>query len=161
MDEHGRCFFEIVPMQMCHIKELVLLERGCFSEPWCEDGFLEELSNPLAVFKVAIDKNSNKVIGYIGMHHILDEGYITNIAVMEDFRRKGVAKELMKSLFEYGKEKDMSFISLEVRVSNKNAVDFYDHFGFKTVGIRKNFYNSPVEDAYIMTAYKKSLLSFS
>lgn len=161
MDEHGRCFYEIVPMDMCHIKELVLLERGCFSQPWSEDGFIEELSNPLAVFKVAIEIQSKKVIGYIGMHHILDEGYITNIAVMENFRRKGVAKGLMRSLFEYGKENDMSFITLEVRVSNQNAAEFYEHFGFKTVGTRKNFYNSPTEDAYIMTAYKKSLFSFS
>lgn len=161
MDEHGRCFFEVAVMDMLHIKELALLEKSCFSEPWSEDGFIEELSNPLAVFKVAIDTSSNKVIGYVGMHHILDEGYITNIAVMEEYRRKGVAKKLMKSLFKYAKEKDMSFISLEVRVSNQNAVDFYENFGFKTVGTRKNFYNSPTEDAYIMTAYKKSLFFFS
>lgn len=155
MDEHGRCFFEIVPMDMSHIKELALVEKSIFSEPWSEDGFIEELSNPLAVFKIAVEKETKKIIGYVGMHHILDEGYITNIGVLEQYRRKGVAKKLMENLFGYGKEQDMSFISLEVRVSNQKAIDFYEQFGFKQVGKRKNFYKSPTEDAYIMTAYKK------
>ncbi|MEG1447939.1 MAG: ribosomal protein S18-alanine N-acetyltransferase [Oscillospiraceae bacterium] len=154
MDEHGRCFFEIVPMDISHINQLVLLEAECFSEPWSEDGFTEELSNPLAVFKVAVEAETGKVIGYIGMHHIIDEGYITNIAVSKEYQRKGVAKKLMKSLFQYGREKDMSFISLEVRTSNLTAINFYEKSGFKTVGTRKNFYKAPTEDAHIMTVYR-------
>ena len=157
MDEHGQGIFEIIPMDFSHIDRLVLLENHCFSTPWSEDGFVEELTNPLAVFFVAIHKKTNKLVGYIGMHHILDEGYITNIAVFEQYRNQGVAHLLMSHMFIYAHQKEMSFITLEVRQSNKIAIHFYDKFGFVNLGARKNFYSNPTEHAWIMTIYKKEI----
>ena len=157
MDEHGQPIFEIVPMDFSHIDHLVLLENHCFSTPWSEDGFAEELTNPLAVFFVAQQKHTGEVLGYIGMHHILDEGYITNIAVFEHHRNEGIAHALMSHLFTYALEKEMSFITLEVRQSNEIAVSFYNKLHFQNLGARKNFYSNPTEHAWIMTVYKKEI----
>ena len=92
-----------------------------------------------------------KLIGYIGIKAVIDEGYITNIAVFPEFRRRGVAKALLNKVFEFAKEKGLSFVSLEVRPSNTEAISLYEKTGFKEEGRRKNFYRLPLEDALIMT----------
>lgn len=148
MEEQGQSI-TVVPMQPCHIEELERLEKECFSTPWSFDALVSELSNPLAVFRVA--EIGGRVAGYVGMQHIVDEGYICNIAVFPQFRRLGVATRLMETLDEYAKENDMVSISLEVRESNVSAQQFYDKFDFEVVGHRKNFYSNPTEDALIMT----------
>ena len=112
MEEQGQSI-TVVPMQPCHIEELERLEKECFSTPWSFDALVSELSNPLAVFRVA--EIGGRVAGYVGMQHIVDEGYICNIAVFPQFRRLGVATRLMETLDEYAKENDMASISLEVR----------------------------------------------
>lgn len=114
MEEQGQSI-TVVPMQPCHIEELERLEKECFSTPWSFDALVSELSNPLAVFRVA--EIGGRVAGYVGMQHIVDEGYICNIAVFPQFRRLGVATRLMETLDEYAKENDMASISLEVRES--------------------------------------------
>lgn len=139
----------IVPFAPEHLEQVHALERACFSTPWSYDGLLEELSNPMAVFRVALV--GGEVAGYVGMHHILDEGYITNIAVGERFRRQGVGKQLIDTLLTYGKDNDLAFISLEVRVSNADAIALYRAAEFDSVGIRPDFYTGPTEDALIMT----------
>ncbi|MFA9381639.1 MAG: ribosomal protein S18-alanine N-acetyltransferase, partial [Acetanaerobacterium sp.] len=122
-DSFDRQPAQIVPFLPEHLQRLADLERECFSSPWSYDGLLEELSNPMAVFRVAhVD---SEVAGYAGMQHILDEGYITNVAVSKPFRRRGIAAQLLHTLLAYGKENDMAFISLEVRVSNSAAIALY------------------------------------
>ena len=81
----------------------------------------------------------------------MDEGFICNIAVFPQYRRRGVATCLMESLIEYAKENDMTSISLEVRESNYSAQALYENFQFEVVGERRNFYANPTEDALIMT----------
>ena len=125
------------------------MEQECFASPWSYDGLLVELSNPMAVFRVALA--GGKVAGYVGMHHILDEGYITNIAVSEQFRHQGIGTQLLDALLTYGKQNDMSFITLEVRVSNSAAIALYRASDFEDAGIRPGFYTGPAEDALIMT----------
>ena len=142
---------DIVPMQASHIEALAELERMCFDPPWSFDALADELSNPLAVFRVA--EMEGGVAGYVGMHHIVDEGYITNIAVFPKFRRRGVAADLMGELFTYARENEMQLITLEVRQSNRVAIDFYARYGFKEEGRRRRFYHNPTEDALIMTRY--------
>lgn len=148
MDERGQSM-TVVPMEPKHIEDLERLELECFSTPWSFDSLVSELSNPLAVFRVA--KVNGQVAGYVGMHHIVDEGFICNIAVFPQYRRRGVATCLMESLIEYAKENDMTSISLEVRESNYSAQALYENFQFEVVGERRNFYANPTEDALIMT----------
>ena len=85
------------------------------------------------------------------MHFIIDEGYITNIAVSENYRRNGIATTLLKKVYKFAKEQELSFLSLEVRKSNDVAIRFYEREGFDIEGERIDFYSNPVEDGYIMT----------
>lgn len=85
------------------------------------------------------------------MHHIVDEGFICNVAVFSQYRRQGVATALMQELDDYAKENEMASVSLEVRQSNLSAQQLYEKSGFEVVGKRRNFYVNPTEDALIMT----------
>ena len=125
------------------------LERECFSSPWSEKALEEELSNENAVFFTA--KKDGRVVGYMGMHCVLDECYIANVAVSNNERRQGIGRKLLCYGEERARERDCSFISLEVRVSNENAIGLYMSEGYEKMGERKNFYSSPTENALIMT----------
>ena len=138
----------IVPIAPKHIKDIAKLEELCFSEPWSEEGILEAYRLGTRFFVAETD---NLIAGYIGIKAVIDEGYITNIAVFPKFRRRGVAKALLNKVFEFAEEKELSFVSLEVRPSNTEAVSLYEKTGFKEEGRRKNFYRLPLEDALIMT----------
>lgn len=151
MDDHLRSS-RIVRMQPQHIERLAEIERLCFSKPWSYDGLAEELSNPLAVFFVEEDENG-VAVGYAGMHHIVDEGYITNIAVHPDFRRRGIATKLLQALDKYADESGLTLLTLEVRRSNTTAINLYKREGFDEEGVRRGFYECPAEDALIMTKY--------
>ena len=138
----------IVPIELRHIKDIAKLEDLCFAEPWSEEGILEAYRLGTKFFVAETD---NKLIGYIGIKAVIDEGYITNIAVFPQYRRKGVASALLNKVFAFAKEKRLSFASLEVRPSNTAAVSLYEKTGFKKEGRRKDFYRLPREDALIMT----------
>lgn len=138
----------IVPLEHRHIKDIAGLEELCFSEPWSEEGILEAYRLGTKFF---VAETENRLLGYIGIKAVVDEGYITNIAVFPRYRRKGIAKALLDKVFEYAEEKRLSFVSLEVRPSNNAAVSLYEKTGFKEEGRRKDFYRLPREDALIMT----------
>lgn len=141
---------KITPMGEEHIAGIAQLEKECFSQPWSENGLREELSNDSAVFFAAEDDG---IIGYMGANFIMDEGYITNIAVTEKRRREGIGTLLLEKMIEEAEKRNLSFLSLEVRVSNQKAISLYEKKGFEKLGVRKNFYEKPVEDAAIMTKY--------
>ena len=90
------------------------------------------------------------VLGYAGLHVAVDEGYIDNIAVREEYRRQGVGEALLDVFLRFGREK-LAFLTLEVRPSNTPAIQFYMKHGFAQVGRRKNYYTAPTEDAILMT----------
>lgn len=136
-------------MKKEHIPGLVKIENACFSHPWTYDGFAAELDCSTANFFVAL--SDGVPVGYIGFHAVLDEGYVDNIAVLPEFRRRGIAKLLIETAFEHCNALGLSFLSLEVRKSNSAAIALYEAYRFKTEGERKNFYSAPREDALIMT----------
>ncbi len=148
---------QVVPMERRHTPALAALERKCFSEPWSQASLEEELTNPAAVFLVALGEGG-EVLGYAGMHDIVGEGYVSNIAVFPEFRRMGAGKALVEALLRYGMEHRLDLITLEVRCSNQPAIRLYEQYGFCVEGIRKRFYRSPDEDGYIMT-HRFSLFS--
>lgn len=146
--------FEIVIKNMAeqHLEQISQLEKICFSVPWSKSLLKTELGNEKSKFLVAVDKNED-VLGYVGLNFVLDEGYITNIAVFPEFRRFGIAKKLLGSLIDFAYIQNLKFISLEVRKSNFAAIKFYENMQFLSVGVRKNFYSFPKEDAIIMTKF--------
>ena len=142
-------YYEIVPMDRSHLEQVAALERECFSHPWTEAMLEEELYNPQASFLVAEDGEGG-VLGYAGLHVVLDEGYIDNIAVEEPARKHGVASALLDVFCQFGAV-NLAFLTLEVRASNAPAIALYKKYGFQEVGLRPNFYSAPREDAIIMT----------
>lgn len=142
-------YYEIVPMDRSHIDQIAGLERACFSAPWSETMLADALFDAQASFIVAEDGEGN-VLGYAGLHAVLDEGYIDNIAVEPDARRHGVASALLDVFCRFG-EANLSFLTLEVRASNAPAIALYEKHGFRHAGLRRGYYQRPREDAIIMT----------
>ena len=125
------------------------IEAERFSKPWSKASVLSEIENPSSV--VICAENDGEIVGYGGLQTVLDEGYITNIAVRKRNERKGIASVIVEAIIESAKERKLSFVSLEVRESNFAAQGLYLKYGFETVGKRTNFYEKPAEDALIMT----------
>lgn len=143
--------FTITQMQAKHIPHIALLEKECFSQPWSENALLQELKNTNSHFLVA--ESDGDVAGYIGVQEICSEAYITNVAVFNKFRKNGIGKALVEAAREGALQRNCEFITLEVRQSNKNAISLYEASGFEKVGVRKNFYSHPTEDAVLYTKY--------
>ncbi len=142
-------YYEIVPMDRSHIPQVAALEKECFSSPWSEAMLEDALFDPQASFIVAEDEEGN-ILGYAGLHVILDEGYIDNVAVERDARRHGVASALLDVFCRFGAAK-LAFLTLEVRASNAPAIALYEKYGFQRAGLRPKYYDKPREDAVIMT----------
>ena len=142
----------VIPMTAAHIGAVAGLEQVCFAAPWSAESLAEELVNPLAVFRVAVDA-AGQVLGYMGMHHIGDEGFVTNVAVAPAARRPGVGAALLAHLADDGAELSLYRITLEVRVSNTAAIALYEGAGYVRDGVRPGFYRQPTEDAAIYSRY--------
>lgn len=142
--------YSIVPMTSEHLDQVAELERICFSDPWSRQMLSEHLENECAATLVAAGRDGT-VLGYAGVLVILDEGYITNIAVRPEYRRQGVASELLEVFRRFAEGNRLSFLTLEVRASNDAAQALYRKHGFAEVGRRRNYYDHPKEDAVLMT----------
>ena len=132
-----------------HIEQLEALEQACFSLPWTREQLESQLPDERHCFLVALE--GERVLGYIGMMHVLDEGYISNVAVAPEARRRGIGSQLIRALLERAETMQLSFVTLEVRVGNQAAIELYEKHGFRPVGRRKNYYDFPKEDAILMT----------
>lgn len=140
-------------MTVSDISAVSEIEKKSFSLPWSEKSFEESIGLSHTIFLVAEQKQ--QILGYCGMYQVFDEGDITNIAVLPEYRGMGIAGRLLEALFGYSAERGIADITLEVRESNAPAIHLYEKYGFERVGIRKNFYEKPVEHAVIM--WKKGL----
>ena len=142
-------FFDVCPLTEDHLPGVALVEKACFAHPWSEAGLRESLESGHALFLTALEEG--EVIGYLGMEYVLDEGSITNVAVLPGKRRLGIASALVGELLLEARKHSLSFVTLEVRESNEPAIKLYRRFGFEPVGRRRDFYRDPREDAVLMT----------
>lgn len=134
-----------------NLEDIFKIEESVFAHPWSLGSLKNLLEDENSVAFVAVD---NEVIcGYCGVNTILDEGYITNVAVLENYRNQGIGRMLVNALLDFAKEKSLAFLTLEVRKSNTPAINLYSKNGFEKVGERKNYYTSPTENALLMTKY--------
>ena len=138
----------INPMKEDHVAQIAGLEKLCFGDPWSEDSIASELDNPLSLWLVA--EQDGAVCGYVGSQTVLDETDMMNIAVRPDCRRHGIAAALIDELIVRLKERGSHILRLEVRVSNAPAIALYDSLGFTQLGLRKNYYRNPKENALIL-----------
>ncbi|MEG1285394.1 MAG: ribosomal protein S18-alanine N-acetyltransferase [Romboutsia sp.] len=124
------------------------VEKNCFEHHWSKDALRKELTNDVAKYLVA--KIDDKVVGYVGIWFIVDEGHITNVAVHSDYRGQKIGDKLVEGLVKMSKENKIVSMTLEVRTSNIVAQNLYKKYGFKIGGIRKEYYSDNKEDAIIM-----------
>ena len=124
------------------------VEKSCFRDYWSKESFQKELKNNLAKYLVA--KIDDKVVGFMGIWLVMDEGHITNVGVSPEFRGQKIGDKLVSSMVDLCRENKIVSMTLEVRVSNIVAQNLYKKYGFKLSGIRKEYYSDNKEDAMIM-----------
>lgn len=146
--------FEIKDAEARHVEGVERLEKLCFSVPWTKEQICSQLSDDKHIFIVA-QSFDGAVLGYVGLMYVLDEGYISNVAVDLDLRRNGIGDALITEMTDRAKRLDLSFLTLEVRESNAAARRLYEKHGFSDVGLRKNYYAFPKENAILMTLFLK------
>ncbi|HBV87750.1 ribosomal protein S18-alanine N-acetyltransferase [Desulfosporosinus sp.] len=139
------------PMCMDDLEAILKIEIASFSTPWSLQAFQAELKDNEYARYVCLEVEG-KVIGYMGLWFILDEGHITNVAIAPNYRGQHWGEFLMRSVMSKMKDEGMERMTLEVRASNRPAQSLYNRLGFFTAGIRKGYYADTGEDALIMWA---------
>ena len=135
-------------MNSDHVSQVAELEAICFRDPWSERSVASELENPLSFWLVAVEED--RVAGYVGSQTVMGESDMMNVAVHPDFRRRGIAEKLIADLVDGLKARNSRCITLEVRASNAPAIALYEKLGFQQIGLRKNYYRNPRENALIL-----------
>ena len=139
---------EYILMIERHVAAVAELDAACFSMPWSEFSIRSELTNPLALWLVAVDGDT--LVGYIGSQSVMGEADMMNVAVNPGYRRQGIGEKLITELISKLKENQVYALTLEVRASNEAAIALYDKLGFAQVGRRPNYYRKPTEDGLIL-----------
>ena len=129
------------------IPSVAKIEKLCFSEPWSKESLGLLLQEKNAGFVAEVD---GVAVAYGGIVTVLDEGQITNIATHPDHRRCGLAKAIMAAIDDFSAENRIVYLSLEVREQNMAARSLYASCGWQEVGVRKNFYSKPLDNAIVM-----------
>ena len=153
------------PMEEKDLTGVSELERLSFSVPWSETVLRESLESRLDVLWVLEQKEEScslenegehgtgNLVGYCNLRIIAGEGELMRIAVHPELRGKGLSRKLMDRLAETAREQEIKAVTLEVRTSNRAAIELYKSYGFREKAVRKNYYENPVEDALIMWLY--------
>src|SRR5574344_1045532 len=144
--------FEITikPMEKNEVEMVLEIEEQAYGEHhWSKDSFYGELTNKLAHYYSAFSEDG-QLLGYAGAWHVIDEGHITTIAVKPEFKRKKIGEALLNKILEDCYKAEIKYITLEVRKSNEPAIALYEKYGFKSLGVRKGYYQNNNEDALIM-----------
>lgn len=134
------------------VPQVAEIEKVCFSVPWSEKSFLDSLNRTDTIFLVCVEEQGTDpvVAGYLGLYYSFEEGEITNVAVAPSYRKRGCGQQLLQAVKEEAKRVSTETLFLEVRRSNEPAIALYKKMGFEPIGIRKNFYEHPTEDAILM-----------
>ncbi|MBR4971352.1 MAG: ribosomal protein S18-alanine N-acetyltransferase [Oscillospiraceae bacterium] len=138
----------ITEMKACHVAQVAQLEAICFSDPWSENSIASELNNALSYWLVA--QEDGVVVGYIGSQTVFPESDVMNVAVHPDYRRKGIGAMLVEALITHLRNNRCESLTLEVRASNESAIALDEKLGLEQVGLRKNYYRNPKENALIL-----------
>lgn len=143
---------KVIDVYEALLPQILAIETRCFSLPWTESALRSQLL-PGHVFLAAVEERETgtEVLGYVGLAYVLDEGYISNVAVAPEHRRRHVSDALLNALEARGNALGLAFLTLEVRESNAPAAALYAKHGYREAGRRRNYYEKPREDALLLT----------
>jgi ribosomal-protein-alanine N-acetyltransferase len=136
-------------MVMDDIPHVMVIERASFPTPWSEEVFVNDLTeNANSQYIVGI--MDGRIVAYGGIWIFGEIGHITTIAVLPELRGRGLGDETLVAVIDLGRQAGVEKFTLEVRANNKLAIQMYEKYGFKRIGIRKNYYKEEHEDAVVM-----------
>ena len=137
-------------LKLRDLNAIEVIERSSYPTPWSRSMFAGELAKPSSICLGAIEAETEELVGYLIISRYVDAWHVMNIAVADEYRRRGVATRLMESLFEITSSDGARGYTLEVRVSNEAAIKLYEGLGFRPRGVRRGYYTDNREDALIM-----------
>ncbi|MBW2675077.1 MAG: ribosomal protein S18-alanine N-acetyltransferase [Deltaproteobacteria bacterium] len=141
---------EIRDMEVDDLNDVLVIERASFPTPWSRGIFLGEAEHPFCHDLVALVEG--RIAGYICFAIVCDEIHLRNLAVHQDWKRRGVASMLLSRMITISSAEEARYSTLEVRRSNGAALELYKRFGFVVEGVRPFYYSDTNEDALIMWA---------
>jgi ribosomal-protein-alanine N-acetyltransferase len=141
---------ELRRLEMRDLDRIEEIERESYPTPWSRSMFAGELAKPSSVCLGAFDTESEALVGYLIISRYVDAWHVMNVAVEPSERRRGIAQNLLERLFELTANDSRRGYTLEVRVSNANAIRLYERLGFQARGLRRGYYTDNREDALIM-----------
>ena len=141
---------ELRRLEMRDLNAVERIERASYPTPWSRSMFASELAKPSSICLGAFDNESDELVGYLIISRYVDAWHVMNVAVAPDRRRHGIATTLLERLFELTSGRGRRGYTLEVRVSNAEAIGLYERLGFKPRGVRRGYYTDNREDALIM-----------
>jgi ribosomal-protein-alanine N-acetyltransferase len=141
---------ELRRLQMRDLSAIEGIERRSYPTPWSRSMFAGELAKPSSICIGAFDPETDELRGYMIISRYVDAWHVMNVAVSPSYRRRGIATALLDRLFELTAGDGRRGYTLEVRVSNRHAIELYERLGFKARGIRRGYYTDNREDALIM-----------
>lgn len=147
--EGGPLEIEIEPMRRRHVRDVLAIERQVYPRPWSAALFFSEISQRTTrTYLVAT--GGKELVGYGGLMVHMDEGHITTLAVAPEVQHRRVGARVLLALVEAARGRGARSLALEVRVANWPAQRLYSWFGFRPVGVRRNYYAETGEDALVM-----------
>ena len=141
---------ELRRLEMRDLDRIEEIERESYPTPWSRSMFAGELAKPSSVCLGAFDTDLGVLVGYLIISRYVDAWHVMNVAVEPSQRRRGIGQNLLERLFELTANDSRRGYTLEVRVSNKNAIRLYERLGFQARGLRRGYYTDNREDALIM-----------
>ena len=136
-------------MTLSDVPAVHRLEQAIFSMPWSEKDFVYEMTEN-KVARYLVIEEAGEIIAFAGAHIILDQAHVTNIAVRQDCRGRGLGRMITRALMQYASNLGAEYLTLEVRQSNVTAQNLYKSLGFVKVNVRKRYYEDTGEDAWLM-----------
>ena len=152
---------EIDALTLDDLEEVMEIEPIAFgSHNWSRDSFINELLNPAGFYFAARERETGRLIGYSGFWLIGEEAHITTLAVHPEHRRKRVGEQLLINDIVKARQLQADWMTLEVRVSNESAQRLYSKYSFKSLGVRRNYYQDNSEDALVLWTERLSTSDF-
>ena len=136
-------------MTLLDVPAVHRLEEAIFSMPWSEKDFVYEMTEN-KVARYLVIEQAGEIVAFAGAHIILDQAHVTNIAVRQDCRGRGLGRMITRALMQYASNLGAEYLTLEVRQSNATAQNLYKSLGFVKVNVRKRYYEDTGEDAWLM-----------